>query len=106
MDFLKVFAETGIFGFLLLLSLFASLIRTIYRAYREQPSAARSRYLAFALGALGIVLNMAIGYEMLHAFFWINIAALLYFVDRSRRVALASAPEAPPSWAAWTPAEQ
>jgi O-antigen ligase len=106
MDFLKVFAETGIFGFLLLLSLFASLIRTVSRAYREEPSAARSRYLAFALGAVGIVLNMTIGYEMLHAFFWINIGALLYFVDRTRRVALASTPEAPPSWAAWTPAQQ
>jgi hypothetical protein len=31
------------------------------------------------------MLNMTIGYELLHAFFWINIGALLYLVDRGRR---------------------
>lgn len=84
MDFLKVFAETGVIGFILLLVLLGALVRTFYRAYRSIPLEERSRYLAFAVGAAGILLNMAIGYELLHAFFWINIAALLYFVDRAR----------------------
>ena len=104
MDFLKVFAETGILGFLLLLALFGSLVLTFYRAYRSIPAPTRSRYLAFALGATGIMLNMAIGYEMLHAFFWINIAALLYFVDRSP-AAPPAAPDSGPR-AAWQPLGQ
>jgi hypothetical protein len=30
------------------------------------------------------MLNMTIGYELLHAFFWINIGALLSKVDQNR----------------------
>ncbi len=86
MDFLKVFAETGITGFLLLLVLLGYLVRLFARSYRGLPLDERSRYLALFLGALAIMLNMTIGYELLHAFFWINIGVLLYFVDRSNRV--------------------
>jgi O-antigen ligase len=81
MDFLKVFAETGIAGFLLILLLLGYLVRLFARSYRRLPSQERSRYLALFLGALAIMLNMTIGYELLHAFFWINIGALLYLVD-------------------------
>jgi O-antigen ligase len=81
MDFLKVFAETGIAGFLLILLLLGFLIRLFTRAYRTLPHQERPRYLALGLGALAIMLNMTIGYELLHAFFWINVGALLYFVD-------------------------
>jgi O-antigen ligase len=83
MDFLKVFAETGIFGFVLLLLLLGFLVRLFYRTYRRIPSDVRAVYLAFFLGALTILLNMTIGYELLHAFFWINVGMLLYFVDWS-----------------------
>jgi len=83
MDFLKVFAETGIAGFLLILVLLGYLVRLFARSYHTLPYQQRSRYLALLLGALAIMLNMTIGYELLHAFFWINIGALLYFVDQA-----------------------
>jgi O-antigen ligase len=82
MDFLKVFAETGVMGFVLLLLLLGFLVRQFARGYRHIPSDERPRYLALLLGALTILLNMTIGYELLHAFFWINIGLLLYYVDR------------------------
>jgi O-antigen ligase len=82
MDFLKVFAETGVVGFVLLLCLLGFLVRLFARGSRTVTSNVRPVYLAFFLGALAIMLNMTIGYELLHAFFWINIGTLLYFVDR------------------------
>lgn len=84
MDFLKVFAETGAAGFALILFLLGFLIRLFTRAYRMLGSEERPYYAAFFLGALAIMLNMTIGYELLHAFFWINIGALLYKVDQNR----------------------
>jgi O-antigen ligase len=84
MDFLKVFAETGVVGFLLMLVLLGFLVRLFLRSYTRIPSIDRPPYLAFFLGALTIILNMTIGYELLHAFFWINIGVLLYYVDRTR----------------------
>jgi O-antigen ligase len=106
MDFLKVFAETGVIGFILVLVLFGALIRTFYRSYRRIPAAERSRYLAFALGATGILLNMTIGYELLHAFFWINVAALLYFVDRARAGDRNAAAASSVPLAEWQPLRQ
>jgi O-antigen ligase len=84
MDFLKVFAETGVVGFTLMLLLLGFLVRLFARSYKRIPGHERSEYLAFFLGALTIILNMAIGYELLHAFFWINVGVLLYYVDRAR----------------------
>jgi O-antigen ligase len=83
MDFLKVFAETGAAGFALILFLLGFLIRLFARAYRVLSSEERPYYAAFFLGALAIMLNMTIGYELLHAFFWINIGALLSKVDQN-----------------------
>ncbi len=85
MDFLKVFAETGVVGFALILILLGYLVRVVARAYRGILPEDRPQYWALFLGALAIMLNMAIGYELLHAFFWINIGALLYLVDQRRR---------------------
>ncbi|HEX6435118.1 MAG TPA: O-antigen ligase family protein [Gemmatimonadales bacterium] len=85
MDFLKVFAETGIAGFVLLLVLLGYLVRLFTKSYRTVPLADRPRYLALLLGAVAIMLNMTIGYELLHAFFWINVGTLLALVDRSRQ---------------------
>jgi O-antigen ligase len=84
MDFLKVFAETGMTGFLLLLVLLGFLLRLFVRGARTVSADDRPLYLAFLVGAVTIALNMTIGYELLHAFFWINIGVLLYFVDRAR----------------------
>jgi O-antigen ligase len=83
MDFLKVFAETGVLGFLLLLALLGYLVRRFAAGLDSLSSQDRPVYLAFLLGALAIMLNMTIGYELLHAFFWINVGTLLYFVDRA-----------------------
>lgn len=84
MDFLKVFAETGVVGFVLLLLLLGFLSRLCLRGLRSIPASDRSIYLAAMLGGLGILLNMAIGYELLHAFFWINVGLLLYLADHHR----------------------
>jgi O-antigen ligase len=83
MDFLKVFAETGVLGFLLLILLLGFLVRGFVRGYAVVPASKRPTYLALLLGALAIMLNMTIGYELLHAFFWINVGTLLYYVDWS-----------------------
>jgi O-antigen ligase len=85
MDFLKVFAETGIVGFILILLLLGWLVRLFIRSARRIPAAERPTYLAFLLGAVTILLNMTIGYELLHAFFWINIGVLLFLVDQANR---------------------
>ncbi len=84
MDFLKVFAETGLAGFFLMLVLLGSLVWLFIRTYRLIPPARRDRYLAVLLGALAILLNMTIGYELLHVFFWINIGVLIYFTDSAQ----------------------
>jgi O-antigen ligase len=83
MDFLKVFAETGILGFVLLLFLLGFLVRLFFRHYRNISPQRRPVYLAFLLGALAILLNMTVGYELLHAFFWINVGLLLSFIDQA-----------------------
>jgi O-antigen ligase len=83
MDFLKVFAETGVLGFVLLLLLLGFLVRRFVQSYKLVPAETRPTYLALLLGALTIMLNMSIGYELLHAFFWINVGILLYYVDWS-----------------------
>ena len=59
-------------------------MRVFARAARAILPAEQSQYWAFFLGALAIMLNMAIGYELLHAFFWINIGVLLFLVDPGR----------------------
>jgi O-antigen ligase len=84
MDFLKVFAETGVLGFVLVLVLLGLLVRLFIRSYRRISPERQPVYLALLLGALTILLNMTIGYELLHAFFWINVGVLLFFVDRAR----------------------
>ena len=84
MDFLKVFAELGVLGFLTMLLLLGSLAVLFSRSYRLVPTEVRPRYLALLLGGLAILLNMTIGYELLHSFFWINVGALLYLAERVR----------------------
>ena len=68
----------------MLLVLLGFLLRLFVRGARTVSADDRPLYLAFLVGAVTIVLNMTIGYELLHAFFWINIGVLLYFVDRAR----------------------
>lgn len=86
MDFLKIFAEVGIVGFLIVLVMLGSLIRFVFREYRWVPAGKRERYLAFLLGAAAILCNMLIGYELLHVFFWINVGMLIYLAEASNEV--------------------
>jgi hypothetical protein len=83
MDFLKIFAEVGAVGFLIVVVMLASLVRFVARAYKRVDSGQRERYLAFFLGALAILCNMLIGYELLHVFFWINVGMLMYLAETS-----------------------
>jgi hypothetical protein len=83
MDFLKIFAEVGIVGFLIVITMLGSFVRFAYRAYRRLPWSKRERYLAFFLGALAILCNMLIGYELLHVFFWVNVGVLIYLAETS-----------------------
>lgn len=83
MDFLKIFAEVGIVGFLIVLVMLGSLIRFAFRAYQQIPTGKRERYLAFFLGAVAILCNMLIGYELLHVFFWMNVGVLIYLAEAS-----------------------
>jgi O-antigen ligase len=91
MDFLKILAEVGIIGFLIVVALLASLVRLVSRGYRRITPDRRDRYLAFFLGALAILCNMLIGYELLHVFFWINMGMLMYLAEISSRTAAADA---------------
>jgi hypothetical protein len=45
-----------------------------------------------------IMLNMTIGYELLHAFFWINVGMLLYYVDWSGRRGETILPDSCANW--------
>ncbi len=85
MDFLKILAEVGIIGFLIVVALLVSLIRLVARGYKRISPDKRDRYLAFFLGALAILCNMLIGYELLHVFFWINMGMLMYLAEISSR---------------------
>lgn len=85
MDFLKIFAEVGLVGFLIVVIMMGSLIRSAYRAYRQVPHGKQERYLAFFLGALAIFCNMLIGYELLHVFFWVNVGVLIYLAEASHK---------------------
>jgi len=87
MDFLKIFAEMGIAGFVAVLLMIGILMRIALGSYKRVSGATRDRYLAFFLGALAILCNMLIGYEFLHVFFWINIGALMYLAEISSREA-------------------
>src|SRR5829696_4760531 len=83
MDFLKIFAEVGAVGFLIVVVMLASLVRFVARAFKRVDPGQRERYLAFFLGALAILCNMLIGYELLHVFFWINVGMLMYLAETS-----------------------
>jgi O-antigen ligase len=85
-------------GFVLLLLLLGFLVRRFIRGYEVVPAEARPTYLALLLGALTIMLNMSIGYELLHAFFWINVGMLLYYVDWSGGRGTRMLHDSPPSW--------
>jgi hypothetical protein len=86
MDFLKVLAEVGLVGFLVIVAMLVTLLRVFYRTGSQLPSSRRPRFLAFQLGAIGILLNMLVGYELLHVFFWLNVGFLLYLSETSPEV--------------------
>ena len=90
MDFLKILAEVGFIGFLIVVALLASLIRLVARGYKQISEDKRDRYLAFFIGALAILCNMLIGYELLHVFFWINMGMLMYLAEISSRSPVAT----------------
>lgn len=84
MDFLKVLAEVGLVGFLVVGAMMAGLLYTFIRNRSSLPPRLRPRFHAFLLGAIGILLNMLIGYALLHVFFWLNVGFLLYLSEVAR----------------------
>jgi len=84
MDFLKVLAEVGLVGFLVVAAMMAGLLYTFIRDRSSLPPRLRPRFHAFLLGAIGILLNMLIGYALLHVFFWLNVGFLLYLSEVAR----------------------
>jgi O-antigen ligase len=97
MDFLKVFAETGVLGFVLVTAFVAALLRRFVVVYRVVPPEQRDRYLAYLLGAAAIVANMMIGYELLHVFFWINVGVLMYLAETALAPAQMAPAQTPPT---------
>jgi hypothetical protein len=77
-DIISIFAETGIFGFVLVVLLFTVLLGKFIGVLPRLGRREREHYLPFLIGAVTILLNMFIGYEFLHVFFWVNIGVLLY----------------------------
>jgi len=80
----------GIIGFLIVVALLVSLMRLVNQGYKRISPEKRDRYLAFFLGALAILCNMLIGYELLHVFFWINMGMLMYLAEISSRSPVAA----------------
>lgn len=77
-DIVSIFAETGVFGFFLIALLFGVLFSKFIGVLPRLTRTETEHYLPFLIGALTIFANMFIGYEFLHAFFWINLGVLLY----------------------------
>lgn len=77
-DLITIFAETGVFGFLLVALLFGVLFSKFLGVLPRLRGPRFESYLALLIGAVTIFLNMFIGYEFLHAFFWVNLGMLLY----------------------------
>lgn len=94
-DPLSILAETGMAGFAVVTALLGVLFWNFIRAIPVLEPAETEVYLAFLVGAVAISLNMLIGYEFTHAFFWINIGVLLHFVERLRQRRARTAPPPP-----------
>ena len=80
-DVLSVFAEAGALAFLVMWGLVAVLLGRAVRLRRALAPPRELLVLPFLLGAVVMVANMFIGYELLHSFFWINLGALLYLLE-------------------------
>jgi O-Antigen ligase len=77
-DYLTFFAEIGIFGFILGCSILALTVVRFTFFSLTLPRDKLVLFLPYLSGAVAIALNMFIGYEFLHSFFWINIGVMLY----------------------------
>ena len=78
-DLLSIFAEMGVAGFVIALSLLLLLLGRFSLRALSLRGAERELFYPYWIGAVTIFFNMFIGYEFLHTFFWINVGALLYF---------------------------
>ncbi|MCV9884483.1 O-antigen ligase family protein [Metabacillus halosaccharovorans] len=84
-DYLKVFSELGLLGFLVLIWFFISVTVFSIKSYKKMDADKRHLFLAVCIGTLVIALNMIIGYELLHIFFWINLGILFYMGENYPR---------------------
>lgn len=86
MDFFKIMAEVGLVGFIVILAMLGALLYRFMRMGPRLPTSSRPQFLAFLLGAVGILANMLVGYEFLHVFFWVNIGFLIYLAELGREL--------------------
>lgn len=73
-DFLKVAAELGVPGLILLVVI---LVLVALALQRGLCGPSRVVVLPLAIGSALILGNMLIGYELLHVFFWVNVGLLV-----------------------------
>lgn len=77
-DYLKVFAELGIIGFVVLIIFLGYVIVFSIQSYRKMNEEQKPFFMAVSIGTVVIALNMLIGYELLHIFFWVNLGILFF----------------------------
>jgi hypothetical protein len=82
LDYLKILAETGIIGFLLVIFILWTLLSSFYNDLKYIPETVKDNYFAILLGGTSIILSMFFSYEFLHAIFWINLGYLIYIQER------------------------
>jgi hypothetical protein len=82
LDYLKILAETGLIGFLLVIFILFTLLSGFYNDLKYIPETSKDNYFAVLIGATVVTLSMFFSYEFLHAIFWINLGYLIYIQDR------------------------
>jgi O-antigen ligase len=79
LDYLKIFAETGVIGFLLTIYLLWRVVRGAVADKKNISPEDREQHLAFLIGTFGLLLNMFFAYQYLQNLFWINIGFLMFY---------------------------
>lgn len=85
MDYLSLVAETGAFGLLLFLSFLGTVYAATLRACRHVPRQQQRMMVAVLVSLTTILLNMMIGYAMMHIMLWIHFGLILYLLDSNSR---------------------
>lgn len=80
-DYLKIFAETGFFGFSMIAFLLLRFAYLFISGYKSVASEQQDCYLAFLFAVLAFTINMFFSYEFLHTPLWICIGFLMFMLN-------------------------